>query len=98
MFQYSFTERTVPVPVSVPEKRFRRFRVPRSVPAKTVPTVPVSGSSSVPGPPCLEVLVAVPRALHRCRSRTCFDLPDQTHQVEEVPDIHGTCWYAPFRT
>ena len=25
--------------------------VPRSVPAKTVPTVPVSGSSSVPGPP-----------------------------------------------
>ena len=27
--------------------------VPRSVPAKTVPTVPVSGSSSVPGPPLL---------------------------------------------
>ena len=27
--------------------------VPRSVPAKTVPTVPVSGSGSVPGPPCL---------------------------------------------
>ena len=26
--------------------------VPRSVPAKTVPTVPVSGSGSVPGPPC----------------------------------------------
>ena len=26
MFQYSFTERTVPVPVSVPGKRFRRFR------------------------------------------------------------------------
>ena len=25
--------------------------VPRSVPAKTVPTVPVSGSGSVPGPP-----------------------------------------------
>ena len=25
--------------------------VPRSVPAKTVPTVPVAGSSSVPGPP-----------------------------------------------
>ena len=25
--------------------------VPRSVPAKTVPTVPVSGSVSVPGPP-----------------------------------------------
>ena len=27
--------------------------VPRSVPAKTVPTVPVSGSGSVPGPPCI---------------------------------------------
>ena len=26
MFQYSVTERTVPVPVSVPGKRFRRFR------------------------------------------------------------------------
>ena len=26
--------------------------VPRSVPGKTVPTVPVSGSGSVPGPPC----------------------------------------------
>ena len=25
--------------------------VPRSVPGKTVPTVPVSGSGSVPGPP-----------------------------------------------
>ena len=25
MFQHSFTERTVPVPVSVPGKRFRRF-------------------------------------------------------------------------
>ena len=37
MIQYSFTGRTVPVPVSVP--------------AKTVPTVPVSGSGSVPGPP-----------------------------------------------
>ena len=38
VIQYSFTGRTVPVPVSVP--------------AKTVPTVPVSGSGSVPGPPC----------------------------------------------
>ena len=27
--------------------------VPRSVPAKMVPTVPVSGYGSVPGPPCL---------------------------------------------
>ena len=26
--------------------------VPHSVPGKTVPTVPVSGSGSVPGPPC----------------------------------------------
>ena len=26
MFQHSFTERTVGVPVSVPGKRFRRFR------------------------------------------------------------------------
>ena len=50
MFQYSLTGKdgsglgswkTVP---AVP--------VPRSVPAKTVPTVPVSGSGSVPGPPC----------------------------------------------
>ena len=40
-------ERTVPVPVSVPGKRFRRFR---SVSGKTVPTVPVSGSGSVPEP------------------------------------------------
>ena len=45
VFQHSFTEsfrflETVP---AVP--------VPRSVPAKTVPTVPVSGSGSVPGPP-----------------------------------------------
>ena len=30
--------------------------VPRSVPGKTVPTVPVSGSGSVPGPPCLKSL------------------------------------------
>ena len=37
VFQYSLTERTVPVP--------------RSVPGKTVPAVPVSGSGSVPGPP-----------------------------------------------
>ena len=36
--QYSLTERTVPVP--------------RSVPGKTLRTVPVSGSGSVPGPPC----------------------------------------------
>ena len=49
MFQHSFTGRTVPV--SVPGKRFRRFRFGRSVPAKTVPAVPVSGSGSVPGPP-----------------------------------------------
>ena len=26
MFQYSLAERTVPVPASVPGKRFRRFR------------------------------------------------------------------------
>ena len=52
MFQYSFTERTVPVPVSRSWKTVPAVPVPRSVPAKTVPTVPVSGSSSVPGPPC----------------------------------------------
>ena len=52
MFQHSFTERTVPVPVSVPGgKTAPAVPVPRSVPAKTVPTVPVSGSGSVPGPP-----------------------------------------------
>ena len=45
MFQYSLAERTVPVSVpAVP--------VPRSVPGKTVLTVPVSGSGSVPGPLC----------------------------------------------
>ena len=38
---------TVPVPVSVPEKWFRRFR---SVPGKTVSTVVVYGSVSVPVP------------------------------------------------
>ena len=41
MFQYSFTERTVPVPVSVRGKTVPAVPVPRSVPAKTVPTVPV---------------------------------------------------------
>ena len=44
MFQYSFTERTVPVPVSVPGKTVPAVPVSRSVSAKTVPTVPVSGS------------------------------------------------------
>ena len=38
MFQHSFTERTVPVPVSVPGKTVPAVPVPRSVPAKTVPT------------------------------------------------------------
>ena len=52
MFQYSFTERTVPVPVSVPGKRFQRFRFRVRFLGKTVPTVPVSGSGSVPAPPC----------------------------------------------
>ena len=51
MFQYSFTERTVPVPVSVPGKRFWRFRFGVRFLKKTVPAVPVSGSGSFPGPP-----------------------------------------------
>ena len=51
VFQYSLTERTVPVPVSVLGKRFRRFRFRVQFMGKTVPTVPVSGSGSVPGPP-----------------------------------------------
>ena len=51
MFQYSSAERTVPFPVSVPPwKTVLAVPVPRSVPAKTVPTVPVSGSGSLPGP------------------------------------------------
>ena len=52
VFQYGLRERgTVPVPVSAPENRLKvpAVPVPRSVPAKTVPTVPVSGSGSVPG-------------------------------------------------
>ena len=32
-------------------KRVPPFPLPRSVPGETVPTVPVSGSGSVPGPP-----------------------------------------------
>ena len=50
-FSTFLKERTVPVPVSVPGKRFRRFRFPLSVSGKTVLTVPVSGSGSVPEPP-----------------------------------------------
>ena len=45
--------RTVPVPVSVPGKRLRRFRFLPSVSGKTVPTVPVSGSGAFLEPPCL---------------------------------------------
>ena len=41
VFQFSLTERTVPA--SVLEKRFRRFRVPRSVPGQTVPTILLLG-------------------------------------------------------
>ena len=33
-------------------KKVPAVPVSRSVPRKTVPTVPVSGSGSVPGPPC----------------------------------------------
>ena len=44
-------ERTVPVPVSVRGKRFRRFRFRFRFREKTVPTVPVSSSGSVPEPP-----------------------------------------------
>ena len=70
MFQYSFTEtlsedgsgsdfgswKTVP---AVPVRRL--------VPAKTVSTVPVSGSGSVPGPPCssgcAHLLTLMPKVL-----------------------------------
>ena len=51
VFQCNFTERTVPVPRSVPGKTVPTVPVLRSVPGKTVLTVPVSGSGSVPGPP-----------------------------------------------
>ena len=58
MFQYSLAERTVPV--SVPGKRFRRFRFRvQFLGKRTVPTAPVSGSGSVPGPPCFESLSGV---------------------------------------
>ena len=40
------------VPASVPGKRFLAVPVLVSVSGKTVPTVPVSGSGSVPEPPC----------------------------------------------
>ena len=49
-------ERTVPVPASVPGKRFRRFRFRFRFRGKPVPTVPVSGSGSVPEPLCIEPL------------------------------------------
>ena len=52
VFQCSSQERTVPVPVSVPEKRFWRFRFRFLVSGKTVLTVLVSVSGSVPGPSC----------------------------------------------
>ena len=46
------TGRTVPVSVPVPA-----VPVPLSVSGKTVPTVPVSGSGSVPEPPWLHDLM-----------------------------------------
>ena len=49
VFQYNSTEKTVPV--SVPGKWFRWFRFRVRFLRKTVPTVPISGSGSVPGPP-----------------------------------------------
>ena len=52
MFQYSFTERTVRGSGFGSWKTVPAVPVLRSVPAKTVPAVPVSGSGSVPGPPC----------------------------------------------
>ena len=67
MFQYSFTERTVPVPVSVPGTTVPAVPVPRSVPAKSVPTVPVSGSGSVPGPPCIYTPLQCWEVLPFCR-------------------------------
>ena len=52
VFQYSLTAKDGSVPVSVPGKRFRRFRFRVRFLGKTVPTVPVSGSGSVPESPC----------------------------------------------
>ena len=52
MFQYSFTWKCGSGSGFGSSKTVPAVLVPRSVPAKTVLTVPVSGSSSVPGPPC----------------------------------------------
>ena len=52
MFQYSLAERREDGSGFGSWKTVLAVPVPRSVPGKTVPTVPVSGSVSVPGPPC----------------------------------------------
>ena len=49
--QYSLAERTVPVSGFGSWTTVPAVPVLSSVPGKTVPTVPVSGSGSVPGPP-----------------------------------------------
>ena len=53
VFQHSFTGKDGSGSGFGSWKTVPAVPVPRSVPAKTVPTVPVSGSGSVPGPPCL---------------------------------------------
>ena len=50
MFQYNFTGEDGSGSGFGSWKTVPAVPVPRSVPAKTVPTVPVSGSGSVPGP------------------------------------------------
>ena len=48
--------------------------VPRSVPGKTVLTVPVSGSGSVPGPPCFKVFAGdLPKGPLRTKNSTALE-------------------------
>ena len=79
---------TVPVPVPVGSRK-TAVPVPRSVPGKTVPTVPFSGSGSVPEPPCqfysshLQWLVPPQTSLSICCNVGDFNLPtsDVTRHV-----------------
>ena len=86
VLQYSFTGRTVPV--SVPGKRFRRFRFRVRFLRKRFQRfrfpVPVSGSGSVPEPPCLLKSGQCKFAIHEVIGLTprCHAIP--SHDVQRV--------------
>ena len=77
MFQHSLAERTVPVPVSVPGKRFRRFRF-----RVRFLTVPVSGSGSVPGPPFFSLEI---RGFEKGLAGVCWRLTGPNTQQQKAP-------------